>query len=328
MRGLWAGCCAVAGADVDVLDELRPLVAGRLGERIERGTIRDDLKLLFRTGLIKDVSARAEQQARGGVKLVYTVVQTDRLIDLGIEGRSVTQQWDTFETFLLEHLGLRVDAVELQGGLTELRQVLANAGYASTKVSYRFQPLGQGEVGLTVCVEPGPLEEVASLSLAGAAALPRAELLGAIATHVGGVHVTSVVEDDRQRLISQYYDRGMINVTVSADSQPVSGVEGAYAVVFTIHEGEVYRLGALKFTGLSLGTQAELLAELQVRPRDVFSRSAIAKAIHRLMNRGTARGTPVEVTPITAVDNTQRTIDLTFQLDPRAVPSAGASAQR
>ncbi|MBL8956740.1 MAG: hypothetical protein JNK82_38560, partial [Myxococcaceae bacterium] len=122
------------------------------------------------------------------------------------------------------------------------------------------------------------------------------------------------LDEDAVQLSQVYYDRGMMNVSVRPSWVKLQA-PGAVELVFTIVEGEIFKIGKLTFSGVALGPDKEVMKGFESKPGGVLSRAALRRDIDRLRDRASAKGFNVNVLPVTNVDPDKKIVDVELQLE-------------
>lgn len=232
------------------------------------------------------------------------VVAHARLADVVVEGDPSYDLWlNEIQPYLFEAIGKPLDPAELKQRMDAITAKCVGEGYSDTRISAVLEPIGPGEVRVRVRYQTGPL--VASIQVDGVTQLPELQR-EAIRTRVGDLYQEAQVERDAMVLLSAYFDHGMIRASVV---HTVSFEAARAAVLFTVFEGEVYRIGRIRLAGTALGSEAKVLGSFATREGQVFSRSLLAKDLESLRVRALTAGLKVEIEIETDVDPVARTIN-------------------
>jgi outer membrane protein insertion porin family len=307
------GRVAVVGTSPSTATTLSQVLLMREGVLLNRDTVRGDLRRIFATGLVADAQASTSQLKDGTTVLRYRVVECPRLVDIdlkGVDPGDRAEDFDPFKDYLLTRLGQPTCVRDIRTELEKVRRKYVAEGLPNAKFTVDAPSMGRGAIAAHVKIEYGEPLIVEAIAFNGVSAQREAELRPLLSTCLGSPRSETRTAYDTGVINSYFYDRGYINVA----TRPVwsQGV-----ITWDVQEGEVYRLGQLTFTGVKLGTDAELLPLLGAKPAEIFSRSKLADGLRVLVQHGKERGLSVEVTPVTAVDNDRRTIDLNFQIERR-----------
>lgn len=129
-----------------------------------------------------------------------------------------------------------------------------------------------------------------------------------------GAYKPEMKEGDLAALRKFYQDRGFLDVKVDGpDLNPLG--DGKLELVYHIHEGVKYQIGAVSFGGNTLYKTEELEKQVKLQPGTVASRTAIddaASAVnHYYGNRGYIRN---DVQPVISTDPETRTASILFSI--------------
>ena len=309
----------LVGASEDSYLRLHELVAPREGGLLEADAVRADIEALFEQGLLKDVVVVAQPLPSKGVVLSYLVTEYEWISIVAFEGVKAVKTDDLKEVV---HSGIRANPFLLKTLSDQVKALYEGLGYPQAKATVSVKSLGGNNAALTLEVDEGPQLRVAKITFEGARQLTGAELGKKLLTLAGAPYLQEVVERDTMALTGAYFDRGMVQVSVTNSMRPLlSGPPGAVEVVFEVKEGAVFRMGKLTFTGFSWGAEKDLLKSLEAKPKSVFSRAVLQRDMDRIRARAKEKGLVVEVTPLTSLDNDQRTIDVAFELEKKPNPN-------
>lgn len=298
------------GASEDARLKLFERVAPREGVVLTPEAVAEDLVALFATGLLRDARALALPAGERGALLVYVVAEENLIGRVDIAGASAP-----VEPLLrdLAPLGQRASVFELARMTAAMRELYARRGHAAARIEPHLEPLGPGEVRLSLTVEEGPVLTLGAVRFVGHRRVPEKELRAHLTTRPGAPWRGDASADELA-LVALYLDRGMVQATVSADvSEPTP--DGRVDVSFSISEGDVFRVGTVTLAGHSLGDARKLLGQLETKPGVVLSRSALHRDLERLRLAAFKRGEKVDVTPISNVDLDARRVDLELQIE-------------
>jgi outer membrane protein insertion porin family len=301
----------LVGASEDTYLGMHEFVAPREGSLLELGAVRDDLETLFQRHLLRDVVAVAQPLASKGVVLTYVVTEYESITAVDFTGVSVVRPDEFTE---IAHAGMRASPYVLKRIVEAVKALYEDLGHAQAKVDFSVKSLGEGKAALTLNVDEGAQVRVTSISFEGARQLSEFELRKVVRSELAAPYRKDFAERDALALVTLYYDKGMVNAAVTSHTRPLAAPPGAVALVFDVTEGDVFRMGKLSLTGFSLGSEKDLLKQLESKPKNVFSRSAVQRDMERLRTRAQVQGHVVEITPLTTVDPVKKTIDVALEV--------------
>jgi outer membrane protein insertion porin family len=293
----------IAAIDVEGAPAVAPLLRGVIethtGQALDEAPIQDDLRRLWATGVLADARVDARTTV-AGVEVIFAVTPQPRIA--AVDGAT------TPELRRLRYLaGVRYEPRRVQRIAGEIEAAYVRDGYLDARIAVKRRR--SRDLELCVVAHPGARQTIATLTFAGAHAVPERVLLAALhgkgVNHPGGTYDPESLADDRAFLFNEYYERGMLDAKVG-DPQ-VTRRGNTLAVAVPITEGPVYHLG--KLTGL--------VVPRGLHTGDLFVRSKLAAATDALGTRLDAY-----VTPVTKLDTDRRRIDIDFQLEWRQPWSA------
>lgn len=164
------------------------------------------------------------------------------------------------------------------------------SGFRQAAVTSKLVEKYQGipsQLAIDIIVKEGPQTRVAWVRIEGNYTLPQ-EQLPEISTAEAQGFDESSLSDDRDTILSKYFDNGFPNATVdvgyvnvpSADALPRVGV------TFTIHEGEQFFVDQLFLDGLHYTRFGVARREVRVQPGAPLSQQAILESQRRLYDLG------------------------------------------
>ncbi len=309
---------SVTTPDHTLAPRVKGLLASEVGKPIDRRRLRGVLTQVLALSGVADVTASATQLP-DGVELVVEVVPQPLLHALtarevgAADTRGVGAADIVTPGQLATAIGLPIDLALLDAVARQLRDQYLGRGFVDATVDWKQTPAGKGQVDITIEVTPGKASTVASLDFKGNVHAKRDDLLKALNSDLvtGTPWDLDRVERASLLVASYYYDHGYVNVTVDAP-KPVGGPSPA---VFTISEGDQYRVGKLEVSGVSPADAKKYLPLVGLKSKDIFSRSAIVAGVQKIADAVHAAGmTNANVLPVTKVDTAKKTIDLTLEI--------------
>jgi outer membrane protein insertion porin family len=292
--------------------ELRP------SETYDAERVRGDLEAIMKLGTFDDASAYGLLVQQGAsVVLFYEVRDRPTIAAVSFEGAKVLGN-DALAAKLPIAKNSVYDPVKLNLVKQAVRDEYRARGYDAVRVVHVAEPLPKepGQVDVRIKVDEGPQWHFTKIDLRGNKRVPEAELRKILGLKIGQPFIRDEVERASLLVSALYFDRGMIQMRIAADSGGPA-VDGGLAVTFEIDEGDVYTISALHATKLGAPAEKELLEKVvRARPKQVFSRTALIQDIERVKAFFESRTKQhVEVTPLTEVDAAKKSVDVTLQVE-------------
>jgi len=301
----------VATPDATLAPKAKDVLNGVVGKPLDRRELRAALTAVLALPGVSDVSARATQLA-DGIQVVVDVAPQPTLHALA--ARELGGQDLPLPGQLTAAIGLPIDPQLLDALGLQLREQYLAKGFTDATVEWKQTAAGKGAVDVAVEVTPGKASTIAGVDFKGNAHAKKAELVKVLGAGFAPSSPwnNDVVDRGQLLLTSYYYDHGYINVAI--DAPKPSG--GEATAVYTIVEGDQYRIGKLQVAGATPADSKKYLGLIGVKPGEIFNRSTITTGIGKLTEalHAAAATATAQVLPITNIDTKKKLIDLTFQI--------------
>lgn len=237
--------------------------------------------------------ARADHQLRpgaqaGSAELAINVDGGAR-ITVVFEGDQLSEK-ERRELVPIEREG-SVDEDLLEDSANRIREHLRVQGYRDAQADYERTPRGGG-LAVVFKVRRGPQFRTARVTIAGANAVPEADVRALLRTREGDLFVEGVVESDAATLAQQYRRRGYTQVRVELTPVPDAGNTSPVPVDvrFTVTEGPRTAVGAITVAGQTAVDEAALRAAVTSRTGQPYYQQQVALdrdgMLLVLLNRG------------------------------------------
>ena len=295
----------------------------KVGERLDDQRASQALRALYATGLFNDVRLEVE----GEVLVVY-LEERPSIATVEVSGSKDISSEQLLKA--LKELGLSesriFDRALLDRAEQEIkRQYLARGKYAA-RVTSTVTPLERNRVAVSMAIEEGADARITQIRVVGNKAFTEAALLDQLQLSTPtwiswytktDQYAREKLAGDLERLRSFYLNRGYLEFSI--DSTQVSidpDREGVYITV-NITEGERYTVTGFKFSGNTLGREAELDKLMLVRQGDVFNGQRLAESTRTMTEvYGSIGYAFANINAIPDVDREKRTVFFNVTVDP------------
>ena len=283
--------------------------------------IREDMKNIYKTGFFSDVQIDVKDSDKGKI-VTFVVIERPPIRAIYISGN---KQLKTSE--IREKLKIRTNTVlnieKVKESMDEIRKLYGSQGYYATKVGYEISYEEGYQAVVRFLVDEPARAYVKNISFTGIKAFKADKLKsvmkvrerGMLSWMTGsGILDEEGLEDDRKRLEAFYHDNGYVKVRVKIPEIAVSKDGKSLSVVIPIEEGDLFKTGSIKFAGDLLYDDATLLKAMRSKTGQTFSASSYQEDILTLTDLYQDKGYAFcDVTPLTAINDEMRTVDLTFE---------------
>jgi outer membrane protein insertion porin family len=301
-------------------EAIRVQLRSQPGKRLDAETVDSDIRALYRMGFFENVEANLEAE-NGLWVLTYHVIERPLIREVHIEGNKKLSREDLEAAFKVRPNTI-FEPDKVRHGIDEAKKAYEKKGYPDATLEFSTKPMGPGEVALTYKIDEGNVVRISHLIFEGARAFSQGELkkvmqtkeswLFSFITGAGNLD-NEVLKTDIERLTAFYYDHGYIDVRID---EPLKERKGdGYNVTIKIEEGEQYKVGSVDIGGDLLPDLTAVRAKLSLAPQEVFRTSKLREDITAITEAYGDQGYAfVNVTPDTAVNQTDKIVDVTYKV--------------
>lgn len=304
-------------------DAVRIVMTTRAGKALDPKAISDDIRAIFGTGYFEDVQVFQEREAGNFVSLTFVLVEKPSIRRIEYTGNDDISTDDIKEVVDIRPYTIYNEA-KVKRNVQKVKELYVNKGYYLAEVHSKVDTLPSGEVVITFEINEAAKVQVRSIKIVGNKNLDTDLLKSGLATQEGsllsfltdaGTYRAEAFQVDLLRISSQYFDRGYINVKVEPADIEISPDRKYLYITIRIEEGDQYSVDKIDFSGDLLGTKEELFALVKSAQGQIFNRSQLGQDLLGLKTRYEDDGYAyANITPLTAIDGTKRTISITFDI--------------
>ncbi len=295
----------------------------KIGDEVTEQSLIQSLKALFKTGFFDDVQLEREDDT-----LIVFVKERSAISSIEFDGNS------DIETEQLEEALKQIGFAEgrtynrsvLDKVIQELEQQYFSRGKYGVKIKNTITPLERNRVAIKVTIVEGDVAKIHRINIVGNHAFSEEELLEEFELSTPTLFSFYTKNDqyskikltgDVEKLRAFYLDRGYINFSIDSTQVSITPDKKNIYITLNITEGEQYTTGEVRLAGDLVVDAKELFPLVKINSEDIFSRKRITVTsdyiIKRLENEGYAFA---NVNPIPEVDEENKTVALTFFIDP------------
>ena len=294
-----------------------------VGDQIEQADITNIIRDVFATDYFENIEVLTEDNV-----LIIRVEERPTISVINIEGNKLIPTEALLSN--MENAGLAVGQVYkpqiLEGMQLALAEQYVAQGMYGASVELDVQEQERNRVGLNININEGDPSKIIHINIVGNTIFDDEELLDFFELQT--THLTSFIKkDDRyarekingdlERLTSWYMDQGYINFDITSTQVSVSPDKSQVYITINISEGEVYTVSEVELAGDLVDSEDLLRLVIQVQEGQVFSQQLVTSTsefmTQLLGNRGYFFA---EVEGVPSIDETDKTVDITFFVNP------------
>ncbi len=302
-------------------DAIRAILYSQPGDKLDPEKLGNDVRAIWRMKYFDDVQVESEDDAKGRLIITFVVREKPAIRKIYVAGAH-----ELGLDKINEVLDLKKEAIydpnKVKQNVEKIRELYIEKGYYLAEVSSDVKRIDNSKVDVYFVVDEHAKVEVRRIAFLGNRAIPASELRKVMGTQEGGwlSFITSsgtYREDafDRDMLLvtSYYYDKGYINAKLGKPIIEISSDKHYLYLTLPVEEGEQYRVGKVDFKGELLRAKKDYYKLMSVHEGDTFNRSRLVQDITRLNDLYKDAGFAyVNIQPLTAIDGSSRTVDVTF----------------
>jgi len=294
-----------------------------VGSKFSLDNVVPSVKALFKTGFFKDVSIERE-----GTTLIINVVERPSIAKIVFDGNKDLSKDEL--TKALSKIGLAEGKIFDRQILDKVEQELSRQYLSHGKYSLRIKTevtnLSRNRVNIDIKISEGRVTKIKQINIVGNNAFDDNMLMKNFELSTTNLisfytkddqYSKQKLQGDLESLRSYYLDRGYINFSIESTQVAITPDKKDIYVTINVKEGDIYKLSKVKLAGNLVVPPDQLIKLVSVGPEEIFSRknaTQTSKAIQdRLGDEGYAFA---NVNMVPEINETQKTVDMTFFVDP------------
>lgn len=294
-----------------------------VGDRLDEQRIRSAIRAVYRAGFFRDV-----RFYRTGSTLIVEVEERPSIASFDISGNKDIETENLLDS--LREMGLAEGRVFNRSTLEMVRQELVrqyhSRGKYGVQIGTRVEELPNNLVNVSINVTEGSASSIREINVVNNSAFPDEDLVGIM--ELQPTNWTSWLTGDdaysRQKLTgdlealrSYYMDRGYADFEIESTQVTISPTLEDMFLTLGIREGDVYKVGEIKFAGNLIIEEERLRQLVLLQPGDTFSLARATATAEYMKSLYGSRGFGfAEVNPYPDVNRESGTVDIVFAVQP------------
>ena len=296
----------------------------KVGDLFDPSRTADDLRALWGLKYFNDLQLLV-QRTPTGIAYVVRVSEKPAVRSVSLAGNDELSKDDFKDVIDIKAFTI-LDVAAIKRNEKKIQEKYVEKGFFLAEVKHELKPVGTegNEVELVFNINEHPKVMVKEIIFLGASKVPVEELKAVMATQEGGylsfltsqgTYREEMFQRDLQVIQMAYFDRGFINIRVDKPIVTLSPDKRNITITLRVEEGETYKVGKLDFSGDLLVGKDVLKRLMTSQEKATFNRSLLARDIQAITDVYYDSGHAyANITPVTAVNAEEKTIDLTFDV--------------
>lgn len=251
---------------------IRVNIRVKAGDTYRPSATQDDVRSLYGTGQFYNIRVSTEPSTNSGVVLTYIVQARPRVTEVKLEGNKKVSDRKLKKKITVK-VGDPLDEQKMFSNVQEIKKLYEKYGYPDTQAKYVLnidENAGTGRV--TYQIVESPKVRITSVEFIGAAAFTQKELSKQIKTRKhwmwswltgSGTFKADEFDTDKETLSTFYRDHGYLDFEIK-DIKFTNPTTNRLAITFYLYEGRQYKVGAVKFSGNKIFSDAQIIAGMKV----------------------------------------------------------------
>jgi outer membrane protein insertion porin family len=217
-------------------------------------------------------------------KLVLIEIQGNKYFNIG----AIRERMSVLRTSLLQFRRGRYSESLLRRDEYAISSLYQSNGFRDVAITHKVEDNYQGkdsDLALFINIAEGPQYFIHNLDVEGIEKLEKAQILSALSSDEGQPFSEYNVAVDRDTILEQYSTKGFPNATFEWSSKPASEPHQV-DLKFVVHEGQQQFVRDILITGLQNTRMSLVDSNLQMKPGDPLSPTAMRDTQHRLYDLG------------------------------------------
>ncbi|HEY5924583.1 MAG TPA: outer membrane protein assembly factor BamA [Kofleriaceae bacterium] len=303
-------------------ETIRLAVASKVGSPLERNTLANDVRAIWKLGAFSDVHVVSEPGTSGPI-ITFEVVERPTIRKVVVAGNDEISL-DKINDILELRRDDIVDYAAIHKERDRIAELYTTRGFMFATVDVQLVPTTAGEIDVQFTVDEHAKVKVSDVTFVGNRKISSDDLRARMATrrpgmlsflNGSGVFRRDQLDRDLAILTGYYLDRGFATVKIGAPQLRLSRDHKRLKVTIEIDEGPCFSYGAIEVKGDLIGSAEQNLALTRSRAGDTFARATTERDRRALethyQDLGYARAS-VATRP--RVDVANRRIAITFEV--------------
>lgn len=295
----------------------------KVGDRFDDSRAAEAVRALFKTGFFEDV--RLERD--GGV-LVFIIEERPAIGSITLNGNKNIRTEDLIDG--LRQIGFAEGRIfnkpQLEELERELRRQYFSLGKYAVELESTVTPLDNNRVAVTIDISEGKTARIRQINIIGNESFDEDDLLDQFKLSPPTMlsFFTKVDQYSREKLSADletlrsfYLDHGFIDFNVESTQVSITPDKKDIYITINIIEGDQYYISGIKLAGELIVPQDKLFESVKIKKGELFSRKKLTDTTEAITSLLGHKGYAfANVNSIPDIDPENRTVDVTFFIDP------------
>jgi outer membrane protein insertion porin family len=305
------------------LSVIKSVLSIKSDQAVSLEDIDRDIRAIYKLGHFEDVSASIED--RSGAKiLIYRLAERPLVRKIKFSGNKELKPEKLRSLVSIETPGI-YNPRNLNKSVEAIRKAYKQEGYHAAEIEAKVDISDNNEATITFEIKEGEKVFVRHIRFEGNTVFSDRRLKKFMETKEKwflswltgrGTYNEEVIQNDLEIIADQYYNKGYVQVKIKQPLTTLTEEKKYMDLLIEIEEGDQFRLGKLDAQGDLIKGKEEILALVELKEGDIFSREQLRTSVFAINDLYADQGYAyVNVSPLTHLDTEQRKVNLTFEIE-------------
>jgi len=302
-------------------EDLLYYIKTRPGDVYNQAQLERDLRELLSLNFFDKVETKVltEPGVRGGVNVIFQVVELPIIRDLQFEGFDAVPESEILKAFREQRVGISkesvYDPVKAQNATRILREQLASKGYPNAKIEVVTEDVSATSVAITFKADQGNRSRIVDIEFEGNEVFKDGELRGqlllvketGLISRFKGTDILDLRKlqyDLRKNVLSYMFSKGYFQARIGEPqvvglgyrrtgvpiigSLPlplISSKDDTLKIIVPVTEGKIFRVGELKVEGNSIFSEQQILAGVGLQKGEIANGKRLQEGVYEELKK-------------------------------------------
>jgi outer membrane protein insertion porin family len=302
-------------------DAIRNRLNVKQGDTFHKRALGQEIRNIYALGGFEDVQIHADEASDGSIDLKIVLKERPSIREIEVEGNSVFTTDQIRDALKMKNFDFAT-AEKIRSDVAKLKAMYEKKGYYQPKIEYELSEVSPNEAELIFKIDEGEKSFLTELVFEGRKRLTEKELKKILTVKEkswtwfldeSGTFTRPGLDENRQRLIAYYRDKGFINVQVGAPRVEIDG--GTVTVTYPIREGDRFQVRKVDAEGELIVPADKLLDGLKVKGKQWYRLTEVADDIKSISKMYKDMGYAyADVAPQLKVNDDYDFVDVTYNV--------------
>lgn len=306
------------------LDAIKNSITYKEGDIFSSAKSNKTIKKLFNLGFFENIKIRASLVGTDQIDLFIILDELPHVTDIQISGNKNISDAKIESELNLSKLRAVNERI-LQGIVKKLRKLYQEKDFHFVDIKSDLEIKDDNKATIIIKIDENSKSLVKRVQFKGNKHIRSKDLAKSIFTREdwlfsfatkAGSYQPDKLEKDKRYLENHYKTLGYMNAKVTDAQVKIDPKTNHYTIVFTINEGDLYRIKDVHVQAIEQVSEYEFLKHIPIKPGMPFSIKDVMDSIDILKKIVSEFGYLfADIQPSIVPDETDKTVDLSFEIE-------------